>query len=151
MAPATHGAIEYVSYQKGIIQGHPGYWCRTIEALGLCSKIVFQPIISLDVSTQTVFLYYMTVTYNLTEYFWWFFMSMLGNGCYAKQTKSKYFWTIHRLNLWEHRWIRVPLLIPVDGFKHSNSSILGSKGIFNRFGCIIWRPNAIFDGNVDIA
>ena len=91
VAPVTHGAIGYVSYQKGIIQGHPGYWCRTIEALGLCSKIVFQPIISLDVSTQTVFLYYMTVTYNLSEYFWWFLMSMLRNGCYAKQTKSKYF------------------------------------------------------------
>ena len=32
----------YVPYQKGIIQGHNGHNCPTLELIGLCSKTVFQ-------------------------------------------------------------------------------------------------------------
>ena len=84
----TRGAHWYLSYQKGIIQGHTGHRYEIREALGLCSKIVFRAVFSLGISTQTVFLYYMSVKYTLRGYFWWFFVSMLHTGCNAKQMKS---------------------------------------------------------------
>ena len=61
LTPVTRGSHWYLSYQKGIIQGHPGHRYETREALGLCYRIVFRTVYSLDVSTQTVFLYYMLV------------------------------------------------------------------------------------------
>ena len=148
VAPVTH-----VSYQKGIIQGHPGHRCPTRKALGLCSRIVFRAVISPDVSTQSVFRYYMSVKHIWGNYFWCF-------GVYVTQDYAKVvmpnrrnqgnFSTLHRLYLWAHCWIPVQWLISIDGFKHSNSSVSVFKGILSRFGCMIWRLNAIFDENVDI-
>ena len=50
VALVTREALGYVSYQEG----HPGHWCPGSESLGLCSRIAFQAILSLDLSTQTV-------------------------------------------------------------------------------------------------
>ena len=88
VTPVTRGAHWYLSHQKGIIQGHPGHRYATREALGLCSRIVFRAVFSLDVSTHTIFLYNVSVKYALRGYFLWFFVSMLPTGCYAKQIKS---------------------------------------------------------------
>ena len=52
--------------------------------------------------------------------------------------------TLHRLYIWGHRWILVPLLICVDWYKHSNTNVAGSKCILNQIWCMIWRSRAIF-------
>ena len=88
VTPVTRGAHWYLSHQKSIIQGHPGHRYATREALGLCSRIVFRVVFALDVNTQTIFLYYMSVKHTLRGYFLWFFVSMLRTGCYTKQMKS---------------------------------------------------------------
>ena len=44
VTPVTRGAHWYLSYQKGIIQGHPGHKYATREALRLCSRIVFRAV-----------------------------------------------------------------------------------------------------------
>ena len=65
---------------------------------------------------------------------------------------NKYnFSTLRRLHTWEHRGILVLLLIFVDWYKHSNTNVVGSKCILNRFWCIIWRPKTIFDQNAHIS
>ena len=134
---AKRGALRCISYQKGIIQGHSDNRCPTREALSLCFFIVFQAVLSLDVNTETVFLYDMSVQYTLRDYFWCFFVSVLCTGYWAKQTKSiQFFKTALVINIWEHRWILLLLLIDLDWFKHSHSSVSGSKCIWNRFGCI---------------
>ena len=69
MTPVMRGALGYVSYQKGIIQGHPVHRYATGKAPSLCSRVVFRAVLSLDVSTQTVFLCYMSVKYTLRSYF----------------------------------------------------------------------------------
>ena len=61
MTPVTHGALGYLSYQKGIIQGHLLHRYASRRAPALCSRILFRTVLSLDVSAQTVFLYYMSV------------------------------------------------------------------------------------------
>ena len=53
----------------------------------LFSMIMFRTVLSLDVSTQTVFLYYVSRKY-LGGYFWCFVVSMLRTGYYVKQMKS---------------------------------------------------------------
>ena len=63
--PITSGALGYVSYQKGIIQGHPDHRYATRDALGLRSRIMFRAVLSLGVSTQTVFLCYKSIKYSL--------------------------------------------------------------------------------------
>ena len=40
------------------------------------------------------------------------------------------FSTLHRLSIWGHRWILVPLLIFVDWYKLSNTIVVGFKCIF---------------------
>ena len=72
MTPVTRGALGYVSYQKGIIQGHPVHRYATGTAPFLCSRVVFGAVLSLDVSTQTAFLCYMSVKYTLRGYFCFF-------------------------------------------------------------------------------
>ena len=88
MTPVTHGACGYVSYQKGIIQGHLVHRYASRRAPALCSRIVFRTVLSLDGSTQTVFLCNMSVKYTLRRYLWCFLVSMLRTGCYVKQMKS---------------------------------------------------------------
>ena len=43
---------------------------------------------SLDISTQAVFLYYMSVKYTFRVYFWCFLVSKLPTGCNVKKMKS---------------------------------------------------------------
>ena len=57
---------------------------------------------------------------------------------YAKQTKSMQFFNPAPviyiyifIYIGEHRWNLMPLPISVDGFKHSNSSVSGSKCVWN--------------------
>ena len=139
MTPVTCGALGYVSYQKGIIQGHLVERYASMRAPTLCSRIVFRTVLSLDVSTQTVFLYYMAMKYTFRGYFWCFWCP-----CYAHVVKwnrrNQYnFSTLHRLYIWGHRWILVLLLIFVDWYKHSNTNVLGSKCVFHIF---IWFISA---------
>ena len=65
----THGALECVSFQKGMIQGHIVQRYAPRKAKVLCSRIVFWAVLSLDVSTQIVFLYQMSVKYTLKRYY----------------------------------------------------------------------------------
>ena len=88
MTPVTRGALGYVSYQKGIIQGHLVHRYASRRAPVLCSRIVFRTVLSLGVSTQAVFLYYMSVKHTLMGYFWCFVVSIPHTGCYVKQIKS---------------------------------------------------------------
>ena len=146
----TRGAFGYVSYQKGIIQGHLVHRYASRRARALWSRIVFRTVLSLDVSTPTVFLHFMSVKYTLRGYFWCFWCP-----CYALVVMSNR-WnqyncsSLHRLYIWGHRWILVLLLVFVDWYKHSNTNVAGSRCILNRFWCIIWRPKGIFNKNVHI-
>ena len=73
MTPVTHGALGNVCYQRGIIQGHLVHRYASRRAPVLCSRMVFRAVLSRDVSTQTVFLYYMSVNIPLgviSEVFW---------------------------------------------------------------------------------
>ena len=70
ITPVTRGDLGYVSYQKGIIQGYRVHRYASRRDLALCSRIVFRAVLSLYVSTQTIFLYYKSVKYILRGYFW---------------------------------------------------------------------------------
>ena len=63
----TRGTLGYVSYQKGVIQGHPDHRCPTREALGLCPRIMLPVVLLLDVSSQTVFPYHISLKYILRD------------------------------------------------------------------------------------
>ena len=69
VTPVTRGPLEYASYQKGIIRGHLVHRYAPRKTTVLCSRIVFWAVRLLDVSTQTVFLCYMSVKYTLKHYF----------------------------------------------------------------------------------
>ena len=51
VTPVTRGALGYVSYQKGIIQGHIVHSYATRKDPALCSRIVFRTVFSLNVRT----------------------------------------------------------------------------------------------------
>ena len=146
----TRGAHWYLFHQKGIIQGHPGHRYATREALGLCSRIVFRAVFSLDVSTHTIFLYYMSVKYTLRGISYDFSCPCYTLVVMPNRRNQYNFPTLHWLDIWEHRQILGLLLIFVDWYENSNNNVSGSKRILNWFGCIIWRPKAICDENVDI-
>ena len=140
LTPVTRRALGYVPYQRSIIQGHLVHRYASRRAPVMCSNIVFRTVLSLDVSTQAVFLYYMSVKYIFKGYFWC--------PCYALVVMSNRwnqykFSTLCRLWISLHRWILVLLLIFVDWNNHSNTNVAGSKCILNRYWCIIWSPNAI--------
>ena len=144
MTLVMRGSLGYSSHQKGVIQGHLVHGYASRRAPALCSMIMFRTVLSLDVSTQTVFLYYIRKIYleglflmfcgvHVTH---WYIMWNRGNQ-YG-------FSILHRLYIWGHRWILALLLIFVDWCKHSSTNVGGSKCILNRIWCIIWRPKAIF-------
>ena len=87
MTLVTPGSLGYSSYQKGVIQGHLVHRYASRRAPALCSMIMFRTVLSLDVSTHTVFLFYVRKIY-LKGLFWCFVMSMLRTGYYIKQIKS---------------------------------------------------------------
>ena len=58
MTLVTLGSLRYSSHQKGVIQGHLVHSYASRRASALCSMIMFRTVLSLDVSTQTVYLYY---------------------------------------------------------------------------------------------
>ena len=123
MTPVTRGALGYVPYQKGIIQGHLVHMYATRKASSLCSRVVFRAVLSLDVSTQTLFLCYMSVKYTLRGYFCFLC------PCYALVVMSTeeinaifepfigyiyiyiYIHTYTYIYVWGHRWILALLLI----------------------------------------
>ena len=63
MTLVTRGSLGYSSHQKGVIQGHLVHRYASRRAPALCSMIMFRTVLSLDVSTQTVFLYYVRKIY----------------------------------------------------------------------------------------
>ena len=139
VTPVRRGALGYASYQKGIIQGHLVHRYAPRKPTALSSRIGFWAVLLLDVITQNVFLYYMSVKYTLKHYFW------CWCPCYALAAMSNRwnqynFLTLHRLYIWGHRWILLLLLIFIEWNKHSNTKVLATKCILNRFWCIIWRP-----------
>ena len=144
MAPVTRGAPEYVSYTKSIIQWHLVHRYASRRAPTLCSRIVFRAVVSLDVSTQTVFLYYISVKYTLRGYFWCFLRPCYALVVISNRWNQYNFSTLHRLYIWRHRWTLMLLLIFVGWYKHSNTNVAGSKCILNRFWCIIWSPKFDF-------
>ena len=133
MTSVTCRALGYVFYQKGIIQGHLVNRYASRRAPALCSRIVFRTVLSLDVNTQTVFLYYMSV-----KLLWGVISDVFWCPCYSLVVMSNRwtqynFPTLHRLSIWGHRWILALLLIFVDWYKHSNTNVVGCKCILNRF------------------
>ena len=99
-------------------------------------------VLSLNLSLQTVSPYYMAIKYTFRGYFWCFWCPFYALVVMSNRWNQYNFSTLHRLYIWGHRWILVLLLIFVDRYKHSNTNVLGSKCILNRFWCIIWRPKA---------
>ena len=87
MTLVTRGFLGYSSHQKGVIQGHlvHRYASRRVPALG--SMIMFRTVLSLDVSTQTIFPDYVRKIY-LEGLFLMFVVSMLRTGYYVQQMKS---------------------------------------------------------------
>ena len=88
MTPVMRGALGYVSYQKGIIQGHPvhRYASRRAPpcAPGSCFDCTF---------TRCKHPDYFPIVHVHKIYFeelflWVFLVSMLRTGCYVKQMKS---------------------------------------------------------------
>ena len=145
MTLVTRGSIAYSSHQKGVIQGHLVHRYASRRAPALCSMIMFGTVLSLDVSTQTIFLYYVRKIFleggGISDVLWC--------PCYALVIMSNRwnqygFSILHRLYTWGHRWILALLLTFVDWYKHSNTNFAGSKCILNRIWCIIWRPKAVF-------
>ena len=151
MTPVTHGALGYASHQKVIIQGHLVHRYAPRRAPALCSRIVlFQTVLSLYVSTQTVSIYYMSVKYILRGDFLCFLCPCYALVVVSNRWNQYNFSTLHLLFTWGHRCIVALLLIFVDWYKHSNTNVEGSKCILNRFWCIIWRPKVIFGWNIHI-
>ena len=146
LTPVTRGVFGYVSYQRGIIQGHVVHRYALRRAPIQWPRIV----LSLDVSTQTVFLYRVCVKYTSRVYFWCFWCPCYALVVMSNRWNQYNFSTLHRLHILLHRWILVLLLIFVDWCKHSNTSFAVFKCILNQYWCIIWRPNAIFHQNVHI-
>ena len=114
MALVTRGSLGYSSHQKGVIQRHLVQKYASRRAPALCSMIMFWSVLSLDVSTQTVFLYYVRKIY-----FEGVISDVLWCSCYAQVIMlnrwNQYgFSILHRLYIWEHRWILALLLIFVD-------------------------------------
>ena len=83
MTPITRGALRYVSYQKGIFQGHLFHRYASRRATALCYRIEFRTVLSLDVSAQTVFLYYMSM-----KYIWGVISDVLWCPCYTQVVMS---------------------------------------------------------------
>ena len=54
VALVTRGALRYVSYQKGIIQGHLAHRYASRRAPAPCPRVVFRTVLSLDVSTRLI-------------------------------------------------------------------------------------------------
>ena len=63
MTLVKRGSLGYSSHQKGVIQGHLVHWYVSRRAPALCSMIMFRTVLSLNVSTQTVFLDYVRKIY----------------------------------------------------------------------------------------
>ena len=72
LTPVTCGTVGYVSYQKGIIQGHFVNRYALRRAPALCSRIVFRTVLS------PVIVYYKSVKYTLRGYFCCFWCSFYG-------------------------------------------------------------------------
>ena len=77
MAQVARGALGYVVYQEGIVQGRTDDRSPTREAISLCSRIVFRTVPSLDISSQIVFVYYMSL-----KYIWDIISDDLSCPCY---------------------------------------------------------------------
>ena len=150
MTLVTRGSLGYSSHQEGVIPGHLVHRYASKRATALCSRIMFRTVLSLDVCTQTVFLYYVRKIY-LEGSFLMFCGVHVTHWLLCQTDEINTFFSIlHRLYIWGHRWILALLLIFVDWYKHSNTNFAGSKCILNRIWSLIWRPKAIFDQNVHI-
>ena len=100
VTPVTRGALGYVSCQKGIIQGHLVHRYAQKKNTILCSRIVFWAVLSLDVSTQTVSLYYMSVKYTLKHYFGCFWCPCYALAVMWNRWNQYNFVTLHRLYIY---------------------------------------------------
>ena len=150
MTLVTRGALGYVSYQKGIIQGHLAHRYKNKES----PRPVLQDRVSDCTFTrckhQTVFLYCMSVKYTFRGYLWCFWCPCYALVVMSNRWNQYKFSTLYRLYKWGHRCILILLLIFVDWYKHSNTNVAGSKCTLNRLWCITWRPKEIFDQQVHI-
>ena len=106
---------------------------------------VFRVVLSIDVSAENIYLYYMSVKYMLSVYFWCFFVTILPTGWYAKQTKSKQFVNPSSV-LYMRAQVNSSTIANIcwliQAFKQQ---CFGTQALLNRFGCIIWKSKAMFD------
>ena len=100
VTPVRCGALGYASYQQGIIQGHHVHRYAPRRAPALCSRIVFYAVILLDVSTQAVFLCYLSAKYTLRHYFWCFWCLCYTLAVMSNRWNQNNFLTLHRLYIW---------------------------------------------------
>ena len=105
MTPVTRGTLGYAPHQKGIIQGHLVHRYAPRRAPALCSSIVFQTVLSLYVSTQTVFIYYMSVKHILRGYFLCFLYPFYALVVMSNRWNQYNFSTLHLLFTCGHRCI----------------------------------------------
>ena len=144
MTPVMRGALGYVSYQKGIIQGHPVHRYASRRAPPCAPGSCFDSTFTRCKHPDYFPIVHVHKIY-FEGYFCFVFLVVMSN-----RWNQYNFSTLHRLSIWGHRWILALLLIFVDWYKHSNTNVSCSKSISNRFWCIIWRPNAIFHQNLHI-
>ena len=147
MTPVTRGALDMYLTRKALFKDTLFIGMHQGEPLPCAPRSCFE-----------LYFHYMKaprlfpILHIRTIYFEWLFL-MFWCPCYALLVMlnrwNQHNWSIlHRLCIWGHRWILILLVIFVDWYNHSNTNIAGSKCILNWFGCIIWRPKAIFDQNV---
>ena len=109
LTPVTRGSLGYVSYQKGIIQGQLVHRYATRRAPALCSRVL--TVLSLVVSTQTVFLYCMSMKYTLMGHFWCFGVHVTHWLLCQTDEINTIFQPFIGFYIWGYRWILVLLRI----------------------------------------
>ena len=109
MPLVTRGALGYVSYQKGIIQGHLVHRYASGRTPTSYSRIVFWTVLWLDVSTRLI------TCIRCPQNIPWGVISDVFDVhvahwllCQTDEIKTN-FQPFHRLYIWGHRWILVLL------------------------------------------
>ena len=149
MTLVKRGSLGYASHQKGVIQGHLVHRYVSRRAPALCPMIMFRTVLSLDVSTQTVFLDSVRKIF-LEGLFLMFCGTLVTHWLLCQTDEINTVFQSFIGYIYGHRWILALLLIFVDWYKHSKTNFAVSKCILNRIWFIVWRPKAIFDQNVHI-
>ena len=149
MTLVTRGALEYVSYQKGIIQWHLVHRYASRRAPAPCSRIMFRTVLPLDVNTRLFS--YITCPQNiLWGLFLMFFVGHVTHWLLCQTDEIIHFFNpssviymmaqVNSSTIANICWLMQTFKYQCCGFQVHFISIL----------CLMWRPKAIFDQDVHI-